>query len=63
MGFFISQYRGHKRVAHGGYQNAFKTHLYLEPQTRTAYLIAYNTYVAPTKEDPDIDTDRLDVTS
>jgi hypothetical protein len=61
LSFFIEDNFGQHFIAHSGDQNAFKTHLYLEPQTRTAYLIAYNTYVAPTKEDPDMDTDRLDV--
>lgn len=61
LSFFIEDNFGQHFIGHSGYQNAFKTHLYLNPETRTAYLIAYNTYVAPTKEDPDIDTDRLDV--
>lgn len=61
LSFFLEDNFGQHFIGHSGYQNAFKTHLYLDPKTRTAYLIAYNTYVAPTKDDPDLDTDRLDV--
>lgn len=60
LSFFLEENFGQHFVGHGGYQNAFETHFYLNPKTRTAYLIAYNTYVSPTKSNPD-DTDKLDV--
>lgn len=61
LSFFIEDNFGQQFIAHSGYQNASKTHMYLSPETRAGYLIACNTHVAPSKEDPDIDTDRLDV--
>jgi CubicO group peptidase (beta-lactamase class C family) len=61
LSFFIEDNFGQRFIGHSGYQNAFKTHLYLNQETRTAYLIAYNTYVAPNKNDSYVDTDRLDV--
>jgi hypothetical protein len=30
-------------IAHSGGQNAFVTHFYLRPESRSAYVIAYNT--------------------
>ena len=61
LSFFIEDNYGQHFIGHGGYQNAFSTHFYLCPATRTAYLIAYNTYVSATKENPEIDTDRVDL--
>lgn len=61
LSFFIEDNFGERFIGHEGYQNAFSSHIYLCPKTRTAYVIAYNTYVSPTKEDPGLDTDQLDI--
>ena len=32
-----------KLVGHAGWQNGFRSHFYLDPASRTAYIVAYNT--------------------
>lgn len=58
--FFIEDNFGMRFIAHSGYQNAFKSHLFYNPETRTAYVIAYNTYNNGAGDDPKATTDRLD---
>jgi len=41
--FFIEDNYGMHFVAHSGGQNAFVTHFYLNPDTRTAYIVGFNT--------------------
>lgn len=41
--FFIEEHNGMLFVAHSGGQNAFISHFYLNPRSRTAFLVAYNT--------------------
>jgi CubicO group peptidase (beta-lactamase class C family) len=48
--FFIEKHFGRTFVAHSGGQNAFETHFYYHPETRTAYAVAFNT-LAVTGED------------
>jgi CubicO group peptidase (beta-lactamase class C family) len=41
--FFIHTDGHVKLIGHAGWQNGFRSHFYLDPTTRTAYLVAYNT--------------------
>ncbi|MGH9908155.1 MAG: serine hydrolase domain-containing protein, partial [Pyrinomonadaceae bacterium] len=58
--FFIEDNYGQRFIGHSGGQNAFITHFYLNPETRTAYLTAYNTTATPTEKNPVQDTRKLD---
>jgi CubicO group peptidase (beta-lactamase class C family) len=60
--FFIEDNFGRRFVAHSGGQNGFTTHFYYRPETRTGYLIAFNTWTAPTKANPNRRTSVLDRT-
>jgi CubicO group peptidase (beta-lactamase class C family) len=44
--FFLEEHNGMRFVAHSGDQNAFISHFYLNPASRSAYLVAYNTMPA-----------------
>ncbi len=60
--FFIENHFGKTYVGHSGGQNAFISHFYYLPETRTAYVVAYNTLTAP-KDDQAVDaptTKKLD---
>ena len=59
--FFIEDNFGQRFIAHSGHQNNFATHLFYNPATRTAYVIAYNTYNSGPATDPKATTDRLDL--
>ncbi len=58
--YFIEDNYDQHFIGHSGGQNAFVTHFYLKPETRSAYLVAYNTHATPTKENPNQDTRKLD---
>jgi CubicO group peptidase (beta-lactamase class C family) len=61
--FFLETRFGTTYVAHSGHQNAFVSHFYLQPDDRTAYVVAYNTYATPKEGTPSeavFGTDRLD---
>jgi CubicO group peptidase (beta-lactamase class C family) len=60
LNFFIEDNFGQHFIGHSGNQNGFIAHFYLRPDTRTAYLIAFNTYAEATEKDPNKDTRRLD---
>lgn len=60
--FFLEKNYGTNFIGHSGGQNGFTTHFYLHPATRTAYLIAFNTWTVPTKEKPNLRTSILDRT-
>lgn len=60
--YFIEDNFGMRFVAHSGGQNGFTTHFYYHPETRAAYLIAFNTWTAPTKANPNRRTSVLDRT-
>ncbi|OFW08683.1 MAG: hypothetical protein A3H96_08425 [Acidobacteria bacterium RIFCSPLOWO2_02_FULL_67_36] len=61
LSFFIEQRGGLELVAHSGGQNGFISHFYLHRPSRTAYLVSFNTDVAPSKKDPSrMTTRRLD---
>jgi CubicO group peptidase (beta-lactamase class C family) len=43
LAFFRHEQGGRLYIGHGGNQNGFLSHFYLEPSSRNAYLVAYNT--------------------
>ena len=58
--FFIEDNFGQRFIGHSGSQNGFISHFYIRPDTRTAYIIAFNTHAIPTDKDSGQDTRRLD---
>jgi hypothetical protein len=58
--FFIEENFGQRFIGHSGTQNGFLSHFYIRPDTRTAYIIAFNTHAVPTDKDASQDTRRLD---
>ncbi len=62
--FFLEDHFGARYVCHSGGQNAFATHFYYLPESRTAYAVAFNTYAEPaggtTSSDPKGTTGALD---
>ncbi len=41
--FFVHTDGQLKLIGHAGWQNGFRSHFYLDPATRSAYIVAYNT--------------------
>jgi CubicO group peptidase (beta-lactamase class C family) len=41
--FFVHIDKGLRLVGHAGWQNGFRSHFYIDPETRTGYVVAYNT--------------------
>lgn len=60
LSFFIEDNYGQHFIGHSGSQNGFIAHFYLRPDTRTAYIIAFNTHATATEKDSSQDTRRLD---
>jgi len=60
LSFFLEDSFGRHLIGHSGHQNNFASHFYIEPSTRTAYVVAYNTFVGTEKE-PSALTDQLDL--
>ena len=60
LSFFIEDNYGQRFIGHSGGQNGFISHFYIKPETRTAYLIAFNTHATPTEKDSSQDTRKLD---
>jgi len=58
--FFIEDNFGQRFIGHSGSQNGFISHFYIRPDTRIAYIIAFNTHATPTEKDSSQDTRRLD---
>lgn len=58
--FFNEDNYGQHFIGHSGSQNGFILHFYLRPDTRTAYIIAFNTHATATEKDSSQDTRRLD---
>jgi CubicO group peptidase (beta-lactamase class C family) len=57
--FFVHADGDLKLVGHAGWQNGFRSHFYLDPATRSAYIVAYNTDALddhPTDEDLSVGT-------
>jgi CubicO group peptidase (beta-lactamase class C family) len=59
--FFIEDNYGQHFIGHSGTQNGFLSHFYLQPDTRAAYIVAYNTHAVPTRENREQDTRMLDL--
>ena len=41
--FFVHNDGGLRLIGHAGWQNGFRSHFYIDPATRSAYIVAYNT--------------------
>ena len=57
--FFVHTDGALKLVGHAGWQNGFRSHFYIDPKTRSAYVVAYNTDALddrPTDEDLSVGT-------
>jgi CubicO group peptidase (beta-lactamase class C family) len=48
--FFLHSDRGLHLVGHAGWQNGFRSHFYIDPATRSAYIVVYNTDVLDAKQ-------------
>jgi CubicO group peptidase (beta-lactamase class C family) len=60
LGFFLEQHAGLDFVAHSGGQNGFISHFYLQPASRRAYIIAFNTQTTSDKQGEARNTRALD---
>ncbi|MBL8191180.1 MAG: beta-lactamase family protein [Acidobacteria bacterium] len=58
--FFIEDNFNQHFIGHSGSQNGFISHFYLRPDTRMAYIVAFNTHATVTEKDQNQDTRRLD---
>ncbi|MDX2043054.1 MAG: serine hydrolase domain-containing protein [Acidobacteriota bacterium] len=58
--FFIEDNFNQHFIGHSGGQNGFISHFYLRPDTRMAYIVAFNTHATATEKDQSQDTRRLD---
>ncbi len=58
--FFIEENFGMRFIGHSGSQNGFLSQFFIRPDTRTAYIVAYNTHATATEKNPSQDTRRLD---
>jgi len=48
--FFVHTDGALKLIGHAGWQNGFRSHFYIDPATRSAYVVAYNTDVLDQKQ-------------
>ncbi|HMX27014.1 MAG TPA: serine hydrolase domain-containing protein [Blastocatellia bacterium] len=60
LSFFIEDNFGQHFIGHSGSQNGFISHFYFRPDTRLAYIIAFNTQATAGEKVPEQDTRRLD---
>lgn len=60
LSFFLEENYGMRFIGHSGSQNGFMSHFYIRPESRTAYLIAFNTTATADEKDQTRDTRRLD---
>ena len=58
--FFIEDNFNQHFIGHSGGQNGFVSHFYLRPDTRMAYIVAFNTHATATEKDQSQDKRRLD---
>ncbi len=61
--FFVEKHFGTTYIGHSGHQNGFVSHFYIQPETRAAYVVAYNTYASAkpgAPADSAFGTDELD---
>jgi CubicO group peptidase (beta-lactamase class C family) len=49
--FFVHEDHGLKLIGHMGWQNGFIAHIYLDPATKKAYIVNYNTEALDPKQD------------
>ncbi len=60
LSFFVEQHNGIPFVAHSGGQNGFISHFYINLDSGSAYLVAFNTVAEPVGPDARGDTRKLD---
>lgn len=60
LSFLLEENQDMKFFGHYGEQAGFVSHLYVRPESRTAYLIAFNTNAIPSEKSPAQSTMRLD---
>ena len=60
LSFFIEDNFNQHFIGHSGSQNGFISHFYFRPDTRLAYIVAFNTQASATEKDSAQDTRRLD---
>jgi CubicO group peptidase (beta-lactamase class C family) len=60
LGFFLEEHEGRPFIAHSGGQNAFISHFYVNLETRTAWVVAFNTVAEPVGADGRGDARQLD---
>ena len=60
LSFLLEENHGMKFFGHYGEQAGFVSHLYVRPESRTAYLVAFNTNVIATEKSSAQSTMRLD---
>ena len=58
--FFIEDNFGQRFIGHSGHQNNFSSHLFINPATRSAYIVAYNTWQTGVGGDAKVNTDTFD---
>jgi hypothetical protein len=58
--FFLEEHGGLPFVAHSGSQNAFISHFYVNVESGTAYLVAFNTVAEPVGPDGRANTRQVD---
>jgi CubicO group peptidase (beta-lactamase class C family) len=58
--YFIEDNFGQHFIGHSGSQNGFISHFYVRPDSRTAYIVAFNTHALPTEKDSGHNTRVLD---
>jgi CubicO group peptidase (beta-lactamase class C family) len=62
LAFFLEQHAGLNFIAHSGGQNGFISHFYLQPASRLAYVVAFNTQTTSDKQGDARNTRALDAT-
>jgi len=60
LSFFLEENFGQSFIGHSGTQNGFRTHIYINPATRSGYIVAFNTWNFGSTADPEATTNRLD---
>jgi CubicO group peptidase (beta-lactamase class C family) len=58
--FFIEDNFGQRFIGHSGHQNYFSSHLFINPATNSAYIVAYNSFNSGIGGDQKVTTDTLD---
>ena len=58
--FFVEDNFDQHFIGHSGTQNGFRTHIFMNPATRSGYIVAFNTWTFGTTADPEATTHRLD---